>query len=104
MVRDHADTFNWVRAALACSDRLDPIMVVCAILAVDRGPWTVDRGPWTVDRGPWTDCYHQNLFDAQPCVTELAAVIQRPDLCDDFHRVGECVPPEAADPPTLSLE
>ena len=43
MVRDHADTFNWVRAALACSDRLDPIMVVCAILAVDRGPWTVDR-------------------------------------------------------------
>ena len=41
-------------AALVCRGRLDPIMVVCAILAVDRGPWTVDRGPWTVDRGPWT--------------------------------------------------
>ena len=84
-------------AAIVCGGRLDPIMVVCAILAVDRGPWTVDRGPWT-------DCYHQSLFEAQPCVTELAAVIQCPDLCDDFRRVGECVPPEAADPPTLSLE
>ena len=41
-------------AALVCRGRLDPIMVACAILAVDRGPWTVDRGPWTVDRGPWT--------------------------------------------------
>ena len=39
-------------AALVCRGRLDPIMVVCAILAVDRGPWAVDRGPWTVDRGP----------------------------------------------------
>lgn len=90
MVRDHADTFNWVRAALACSDRLDPIMVVCAILAVDRGPWT--------------DCYHQNLFEAQPCAAELVTAIQCSNLRNDFFGVGECLPPEAADPPTLSLE
>ena len=98
-------------AALVCRGRLDPIMVVCAILAVDRGPWTVgrgpwtvDRGPWTVDRGPWADCYHQNLFESQPCVTELVAVIQRPNLRNDFSGAGECFPSEAADPPTLSLE
>ena len=84
-------------AALVCRGRLDPIMVVCAILAVDRGPWTVDRGPWA-------DCYHQNLFESQPCVTELVAVIQRPNLRNDFSGAGECLPPEAADPPTLSLE
>lgn len=77
-------------AALVCRGRLDPIMVVCAILAVGCGLWA--------------DCYHQSLFEAQPCVTELVASLQRPDLCDDFRRVGECVPPEAADPPTLSLE
>ena len=77
-------------AALVCRGRLDPIMVVCAILAVGFGLWA--------------DCYHQSLFEAQPCVTALAVVIQRPDLCDDFRRVGECVPPEAADPPSLSLE
>ena len=76
-----------------------------------RGPWTVDRGPWTVDRGPWTvsrepptDCYQRSLFESQPCVTELVAVIQRPNLRNDFFGVGECLPPEAADPPTLSLE
>lgn len=77
-------------AALVCRGRLDPIMVACAILAVDRGPWT--------------DCYHQNLFENQPCATELVMAMQRPDLCDDFFGVGECLPPEAADPPTLSLE
>lgn len=37
-------------AALVCRGRLDPIMVVCAILAVDRGPWTVDRGPIVITR------------------------------------------------------
>lgn len=77
-------------AALVCRGRLDPIMVVCAILAVGCGLWA--------------DCYHQNLFEAQPCVTALAVVIQRPDLCDDFRGVGECFPSEAADPPSLSLE
>ena len=54
--------------------------------------------------GLWADCYHQSLFEAQPCVTALAVVIQRPDLCDDFRGVGECFPSEAADPPSLSLE
>ena len=84
-------------AALVCRGRLDPIMVVCAILAVGRGLWAVGRGLWA-------DCYHQSLFEAQPCVTALAAVIQRPDLCDDFLGVGESLPSEAADPPSLSLE
>ena len=84
-------------AALVCRGRLDPIMVVCAILAVGCGLWAVGCGLWA-------DCYHQNLFEAQPCVTELAASIQRPDLCDDFRGVGECFPSEAADPPSLSLE
>ena len=59
---------------------------------------------WCARSSLWADCYHQSLFEAQPCVTELAAVIQRPDLCDDFRRVGESLPSEAADPPTLSLE
>ena len=84
-------------AALVCRGRLDPIMVVCAILAVDRGPWTVDRGPWA-------DCYHQSLFEAQPCAAELVTAIQCSNLRNDFFGVGECLPPEAADPPTLSLE
>ena len=84
-------------AALVCRGRLDPIMVVCAILAVGCGLWAVGCGLWA-------DCYHQSLFEAQPCVTALAAVIQRPDLCDDFRGVGECFPSEAADPPSLSLE
>ena len=84
-------------AALVCRGRLDPIMVVCAILAVGCGLWAVGCGLWA-------DCYHQNLFEAQLCVTVLAAVIQRPDLCDDFRGVGECFPSEAADPPSLSLE
>ena len=61
-------------------------------------------GLWAVGCGLWADCYHQNLFEAQLCVTALAAVIQRPDLCDDFRRVGESLPSEAADPPSLSLE
>ena len=59
---------------------------------------------WCARSSLWADCYHQSLFEAQPCVTELAAVIQRPDLCDDFRRVGESLPSEAADPPSLSLE
>lgn len=77
-------------AALVCRGRLDPVMVACAIL--------------TVGRGPWADCYHQSLFENQPCATELVMAMQRPDLCDDFCGVGECFPSEAADPPTLSLE
>ena len=59
---------------------------------------------WCARSSLWADCYHQSLFEAQPCVTALAAVIQRPDLCDDFRRVGESLPSEAADPPSLSLE
>ena len=59
---------------------------------------------WCARSSLWADCYHQSLFEAQPCVTALAAVIQRPDPCDDFRRVGESLPSEAADPPSLSLE
>ena len=84
-------------ASQVCRDGLDPIMVVCAILAVRRAPCAVRRAPCS-------DCYHQSLFENQPCATELFTAIQRPDLCDDFRRVGECVPPEAADLPSLSLE
>ena len=77
-------------ASQVCRGGLDPIMVVCAILAVRRAPCS--------------DCYHQSLFENQPCATELFTAIQRPNLRDDFRRVGECVPPEAADLPSLSLE
>ena len=73
-----------------CRGGLDPIMVVCAILAVRRAPCS--------------DCYHQSLFENQPCATELFTAIQRPNLRDDFRGAGECVPPEAADLPSLSLE
>ena len=59
---------------------------------------------WCARSSLWADCYHQSLFEAQPCVTELAAVIQRPDLCDDFLGVGESLPSEAADPPALRFE
>ena len=55
-------------------------------------------------REPPTDCYHQSLVEVQYCATELVAAIQRPDLCDDFFGVGESLPSEAADPPSLSLE
>ena len=79
-------------------------MVVCAILAVGCGLWAVGCGLWAVSREPPTDCYHRSLFENQPCATELVMTMQRPDLCDDFCGVGECLPPEAADPPTLSLE
>ena len=84
-------------ASQVCRDGLDPIMVVCAILAVRRAPCAVRRAPCS-------DCYHQSLFENQPCATELFTAIQRPDLCDDFRRVGECFPSEAADLPSLSLE
>ena len=77
-------------ASQVCRGGLDPIMVVCAILAVRRAPCS--------------DCYHQSLFENQPCATELFTAIQRPNLRADFRRVGECVPPEAADLPSLSLE
>lgn len=77
-------------ASQVCRGGLDPIMVVCAILAVRRAPCS--------------DCYHQSLFENQPCATELFTAIQRPDLCDDFRGAGECVPSEAADLPSLSLE
>ena len=46
----------------------------------------------------------RSLFEAQPCTTELAAAVQRPDLCDDFLGVGESLPSEAADPPALRFE
>ena len=84
-------------ASQVCRGGLDPIMVVCAILAVRRAPCAVRRAPCS-------DCYHQSLFENEPCATELFTAIQRPDLRDDFRRVGECVPPEAADLPSLSLE
>ena len=46
----------------------------------------------------------RSLFEAQPCASELAAAVQRPDLCDDFLGVGESLPSEAADPPALCFE
>ena len=84
-------------ASQVCRDGLDPIMVVCAILAVRRAPCAVRRAPCS-------DCYHQSLFENQPCATELFTAIQRPNLRDDFCGAGECFPSEAADLPSLSLE
>ena len=84
-------------ASQVCRDGLDPIMVVCAILAVRRAPCAVRRAPCA-------DCYHQSLFENQPCATELFTAIQRPNLRDDFRGAGECFPSEAADLPSLSLE
>ena len=55
-------------------------------------------------RAPCSDCYHQSLFENQPCATELFTAIQRPNLRDDFRGAGECFPSEAADLPSLSLE
>ena len=46
-------------AALVCRGRSDPIMVVCAILAVGVG-----CGLWAVGCGLWADCYHQSLCEA----------------------------------------
>ena len=77
-------------ASQVCRGGLDPIMVVCAILAVRRAPCS--------------DCYHQSLFENQPCATELFTAIQRPNLRDDLRGAGECFPSEAADLPSLSLE
>ena len=77
-------------ASQVCRGGLDPIMVGCAILAVRRAPCA--------------DCYHQSLFENQPCATELFTAIQRPNLRDDFRGAGECFPSEAADLPSLSLE
>lgn len=74
-------------ASQVCRGGLDPIMVVCA-----------------VRRAPCSDCYHQSLFENQPCATELFTAIQRPNLRDDFRGAGECFPSEAADLPSLSLE
>ena len=84
-------------ASQVCRDGLDPIMVVCAILAVRRATCAVRRAPCA-------DCYHQSLFENQPCATELFTAIQRPNLRDDFRGAGECFPSEAADLPSLSLE
>ena len=84
-------------ASQVCRGGLDPIMVVCAILAVRRAPCAVRRAPCS-------DCYHQSLFENQPCATELFTAIQRPNLRDDFRWAGECFPSEAADLPSLSLE
>ena len=84
-------------ASQVCRGGLDPIMVVCAILAVRRAPCAVRRAPCA-------DCYHQSLFENQPCATELFTAIQRPNLRDDFRGAGECFPSEAADLPSLSLE
>ena len=84
-------------ASQVCRGWLDPIMVVCAILAVRRAPCAVRRAPCS-------DCYHQSLFENQPCATELFTAIQRPNLRDDFRGAGECFPSEAADLPSLSLE
>ena len=84
-------------ASQVCRGGLDPIMVVCAILAVRRAPCAVRRAPCS-------DCYHQSLFENEPCATELFTAIQRPNLRDDFRWAGECFPSEAADLPSLSLE
>ena len=84
-------------ASQVCRGGLDPIMVVCAILAVRRAPCAVRRAPCS-------DCYHQSLLENQPCATELFTAIQRPNLRDDFRGAGECFPSEAADLPSLSLE
>ena len=46
----------------------------------------------------------RSLFEAQPCASELAAAVQRLNLCDDFLGVGESLPSEAADPPALRFE
>ena len=91
-MRGNAESFKWARQPSYAGAGWIPSW------------WCARSSLWAVGCGLWADCYHQNLFEAQLCVTALAAVIQRPDLCDDFRRVGECVPPEAADPPTLSLE
>ena len=91
-------------ASQVCRGGLDPIMVVCAILAVRRAPCAVRRAPCAVRRAPCSDCYHQSLFENQPCATELFTAIQRPNLRDDFRGAGECFPSEAADLPSLSLE
>ena len=69
-------------ASQVCRGGLDPIMVVCAILAVRRAPCAVFRAPCS-------DCYHQSLFENQPCATELFTAIQRPNLRDDFRGAGE---------------
>ena len=42
-LRDIAEAFNEVWAPLACSGRWDPIMVMCAILAVSRRPIVITR-------------------------------------------------------------
>ena len=44
-------------AALVCRGRLDPIMVVCAILAVRRAPCAVRRVPIVITRA----CLRINL-------------------------------------------
>lgn len=91
-MRDNAESFKWAwQPSYAGAGRIPSWW--CALFSL-----------WAVGCGRWADCYHQSLCEAQPGVTELAAAIQCSDLCDDFCGVGECVPSEAADPPSLSLE
>ena len=89
---DNAESFKWTRHPKYAGTGWIPSW------------WCALFSPCAVRRAPCSDCYHQSLFENQPCATELFTAIQRPDLCDDFRRVGECVPPEAADLPSLSLE
>ena len=42
-LRDIVEAINEVWAPLACSGRWDPIMVMCAILAVSRRPIVITR-------------------------------------------------------------
>ena len=74
---------------------------------VDLGriPSLVTCGNLTQSPVPSAQCPNiRSLFEAQPCASELAAAVQRPDLCDDFLGVGESLPSEAADPPALCFE
>ena len=91
-MRGNAESFKWARQPSYAGAGWIPSW------------WWARSSLGAVGCGLWADCYHQSLFEAQPCVTALAVVIQRPDLCDDFRGVGECFPSEAADPPSLSLE
>lgn len=91
-MRGNAESFKWARQPSYAGAGWIPSW------------WCARSSLWAVGCGLWADCYHQSLFEAQPCVTELVASLQRPDLCDDFLGVGESVPPEAADLPTLSFE
>ena len=96
---DNAESFKWTRHPKYAGAGWIPSWW-CALFS----PCAVRRAPCAVRRAPCADCYHQSLFENQPCATELFTAIQRPNLRDDFRGAGECFPSEAADLPSLSLE